>query len=143
MVAAQLMDQLVKTQAERNALRHEVADLRAQVEWFKRNLFGQGKSETFDALQTRLKFDDEVTQPEVPAAPKEQIHYERSKPTKRELPAERFKDLPVLETTELIPDAVKADPQAYECIGKESTFEVKNHTPEVMEACHRAPKVSS
>ena len=54
------MDQLVKTQAERNALRHEVADLRAQVEWFKRNLFGQGKSETFDALQTRLKFDDEV-----------------------------------------------------------------------------------
>ena len=35
-------------------------------------------SETFDALQTRLKFDDEVTQPEVPTAPKEQIHYERS-----------------------------------------------------------------
>ena len=29
MVAAQLMDQLVKTQAERNALRHEIADLRA------------------------------------------------------------------------------------------------------------------
>ena len=85
MVAAQLMDQLVKTQAERNALRHEVADLRAQVEWFKRNLFGQGKSETFDALQTRLKFDDEVTQPEVPTAPKEQIHYERSKPTKRKI----------------------------------------------------------
>ena len=82
MVAAQLMDQLVKTQAERNALRHEVADLRAQVEWFKRNLFGQGKSETFDALQTRLKFDDEVTQPEVPAAPKEQIHYERSEADK-------------------------------------------------------------
>ena len=32
----------MKTQAERNALRHD-ADLRAQVEWFKRNLFGQGK----------------------------------------------------------------------------------------------------
>ena len=140
MVAAQLMDQLVKTQAERNALRHEVADLRAQVEWFKRNLFGQGKSETFDALQTRLKFDDEVTQPEVPAAPKEQIHYERSKPTKRELPAERFKDLPVLETTELIPDAVKADPQAYERIGEESTFEVKITPPKLWKRAIVRPK---
>ena len=29
MVAAQLMDQLVKTQAERNALRHEVAGIYA------------------------------------------------------------------------------------------------------------------
>ena len=140
MVAAQLMDQLVKTQAERNALRHEVADLRAQVEWFKRNLFGQGKSETFDALQTRLKFDDEVTQPEVPAAPKEQIHYERSKPTKRELPAERFKDLPVLETTELIPDAVKADPQAYERVGEESTFEVKITPPKLWKRAIVRPK---
>ena len=140
MVAAQLMDQLVKTQAERNALRHEVADLRAQVEWFKRNLFGQGKSETFDALQTRLKFDDEVIQPEVPAAPKEQIHYERSKPTKRELPAERFKDLPVLETTELIPDAVKADPQAYERIGEESTFEVKITPPKLWKRAIVRPK---
>jgi hypothetical protein len=122
MVAAQLMDQLVKTQAERNALRHEVADLRAQVEWFKRNLFGQGKSETFDALQTRLKFDDEVTQPEVPAAPKNRsITSDRSRLSVSCL-QERFKDLPVLETTELIPDAVKADPQAYERIGEESTL---------------------
>ena len=77
------------------------------------NLFGQVKARLFRCFtETRLKFDDEVTQPEVPAAPKEQIHYERSKPTKRELPAERFKDLPVLETTELIPDAQSADPQA-------------------------------
>ena len=50
MVAAQLMDQLVKTQAERNALRHEVADLRAQVEWFKRNLFGQGTGHLIDKI---------------------------------------------------------------------------------------------
>ena len=32
MVASQLMNQLVKMQAERNALHHEVAYLRAQVE---------------------------------------------------------------------------------------------------------------
>jgi len=68
MVAAQLMDRLTKTEAERNALRDEVADLRAQVEWFKRNLFGAGKSETLDALQTRLKLYEEAAQPEATAA---------------------------------------------------------------------------
>jgi len=30
------------------------------------------------------------------------------------MPAEVFKDLPVTETIELIPDEVKADPEAYE-----------------------------
>ena len=140
MVAAQLMDRLTKTEAERNALRDEVADLRAQVECFKRNLFGTGKSETFDALQTRLKFDDEAAQPETTAPKKEQISYERAKPIKRDLPAERFKDLPVLETTELIPDAVKADPDAYERIGEESTFEVKVTAPKLWKRVIVRPK---
>ncbi len=71
---------------------------------------------------------------------KEQIHYERPKPTKRELPAERFKDLAVLETTELIPDAVKADPQAYERIGEESTFEVKITPPKLWKRAIVRPK---
>ena len=140
MVAAQLMDRLTKTEAERNALRDEVADLRAQVEWFKRNLFGAGKSETLDALQTRLKLYEEAAQPEATAPKKERISYERAKPTKRDLPAERFKDLPVLETTELIPDAVKADPDAYERIGEESTFEVKITPPKLWKRTIVRPK---
>jgi hypothetical protein len=112
-------------------LEEENADLRAQVEWFKRNLFGTGKSETLDALQTRLKLGEEAAQPEASAQKKETISYERAKPRKRDLPAERFKNLPVLETTELVPDAVKADPEAYERIGEEVTFEVKITPPKL------------
>ena len=106
MAAAHIMERLT-------TLEEENADLRAQVEWFKRNLFGTGKSETLDALQTRLKLGEEAAQSEESAPAKETISYERAKPKKRDLPAERFKDLPVLETTELIPDSVKADPGAH------------------------------
>ncbi len=131
MAAAQLMERLTETEAERNALRDEVVDLRAQVEWFKRNLFGTGKSETLDALQTRLKLGEEAAQPDASAPKTETISYKRAKPRKRDLPAERFKNLPVLETTELIPDAVKSDPEAYERIGEEVTFEVKITPPKL------------
>ena len=112
-------------------LEEENADLRAQVEWFKRNLFGTGKSATLDALQTRLKLGEEAAQPGASAQKKETISYERAKPRKRDQPAERFKNLPVLETTELVPDAVKTDPEAYERIGEEVTFEVQITPPKL------------
>ena len=124
MAPAHIMERL-------STLEEENADLRAQLEWFKRNLFGTGKSEALDALQTRLKFNEEETPAAEPAAAKEKISYERAKPTKRDLPAERFKDLPVLETVELIPECVKADPEAYERISAESTFEVKITPPKL------------
>ena len=129
MVAAQLMDRLT-------TLEEENADLRAQVEWFKRNLFGTGKSERLDALQTRLKLNEDAFQPE----PTERISYERAKPIKRDLPAERFKSLPVLETTELIPNAVKADSESYERIGEETTFEVKITPPKLWKRAIVRPK---
>ena len=50
MAPAHIMERLT-------TLEEENADLRAQLEWFKRNLFGTGKSEALDALQTRLKFN--------------------------------------------------------------------------------------
>ena len=53
MVEAQLMDRLRDAEAGRSALRDEVADLRAHVERFKRNLFGTSKREAIDALQAR------------------------------------------------------------------------------------------
>lgn len=133
MAPAQLEERL-------NSLEEENADLRAQVEWFKRNLFGTGKSETFDALQTRLKLGEEANQEESSASEKEKISYERAKPKKRDLTAERFKDLPILETTELIPDEVNADPQAYERIGEEVTFEVKITPPKLWKHAFVRPK---
>lgn len=133
MAPAQMQERLT-------TLEEENADLRAQVEWFKRNLFGTGKSETLDALQTRLKLGEEASGAEPSAPKKETISYERTKPKKRDLPAERFKNLPVLETTELIPDAVKADPEAYERIGQEETFEVKITPPKLWKRAIVRPK---
>jgi transposase len=134
MAPAQLEERL-------NTLEEENADLRAQVEWFKRNLFGTGKSETLDALQTRLKLGEEAAAQSEESEPvKETISYERAKPRKRDLPAERFKDLPVLETTELIPEAVKADPGAYDRIGEETTFEVKITPPKLWKHAIVRPK---
>jgi|GEM_PF-5003714 len=56
---------------------------------------------------------------------KEKISCGRAKPTKRHLRAERFHDFPVLETIELMPEAVKADLQMYNRSVAESTFEVR------------------
>lgn len=117
MAPAQLMERL-------SSLEEENAELRAQLEWFKRNLFGTGKGETFDALQTRLGLDEAPT--EAPKAQKETVTYERRKPSRRELPAERFANLPINETVEILPDEVQANPELYERIGiAEETFEVR------------------
>ena len=131
MAPAQMMERLT-------SLEEENAALRAQVEWFKRNLFGTGKSETQDALQTRLDID--TPEKDVPEK-KTKVSYERStKKSSRELPAERFKNLPVTETVELLPDEVKEDPTLYERIGEESTFEVVISTPKLWKRAIVRPK---
>ena len=63
-------------ETEKAELELEVAQLRQQVDWFKRNVFGTGKSEKLDALQTRLGIegDSPVVEP-----PKQQVSYERKK----------------------------------------------------------------
>ena len=50
--------------------------------------------------------------------------YERAAGTARPTPAETFANLPVTETIEIIPEEVKANPELYERIGEERTFEV-------------------
>lgn len=103
-------------------LEQENAELRAQIDWFKKHLFGTGKSEKVDALQMRLGLEEQSAP--VAPAPTQTVHYERRKPAPRETPAEHFKDLPVMETKEVIPEEVKAHPELYERIGQEETFEV-------------------
>ena len=132
MVPAQLMEQLcslkerkAELESQNAELHDENADLRAQLEWFKCNLVGTGKSEKIDALQTRLGLGEEPI-PEAPEPQKETITYERRKRSKRDLPAERFANLPVKETVEILPDEVRANPDLYERIGiAEETFEVR------------------
>jgi hypothetical protein len=117
---------------EMTLLKQENVALRAQVDWLKRQLFGPGKSETLDRLQGALALG------EVAAAPApvktETIHYERTVASKekRPLPAEVFKDLPVAETIELVPTEVKAQPELFEKISEERTFEVDIVPPKLV-----------
>jgi len=134
------LEQLLSTaQAERDALREEVVLLKSQLEWFKRNLFGTGKSEKIDALQPRLGLDMPESSASEPA--KQKIAYERSAPkAKRTVPAEHFAKVPVAETVEIVPEEVKADPSLYERIGEEETFEVEITPPKLWKRLIIRPK---
>ena len=115
-------------ETEKAQLEMEVAQLRQQVDWFKRNLFGTGKSEKLDALQTRLGIDEPA--PKEPA--RQKVSYERKKAKKpRRSAEEQFEQLPVVETVELVPAEVEAEPERYKRIGEERTFEVDITPPKL------------
>lgn len=122
----QLMPPAEQLHAENLALKEENAELRAQLEWLKRKVFGGGQSEKLalvNAAQAHLAL------PDLPAPglkPTQVVTYERRKPApaKRTTPAEAFAKLPVKETIEIVPDEVKREPAAFDKIGEERTFEV-------------------
>ena len=118
--------------AEVQLLKEEIAHLRTQIAWLKQQLFGPGKSETFDRAQLLLKLG-ELEKLAATVRPVETIQYERPKGpgTPRTLPAENFAGLPVKETVELVPAAVQAEPDLYERIGEERTFEVDVTPPKL------------
>lgn len=70
------------------------------------------------------------------------VTYERTAPKagKHETPAERFKDLPVEETVIIEPEEVKAEPEAFEKISQEETFEVDVHPPKLFKRAIIRPK---
>ncbi len=120
------------TGVEVQRLREENAVLRTQIAWLKRQLFGPGKSETLDRAQLLLHLG-ELEKLAAAARPTETITYERpgGPAPKRTLPAETFAHLPVKETIELVPEPVRADPDLYERIGEERTFEVDVVPPQL------------
>ena len=111
------------------SLEAEVADLQAQVAWFQRQLFAGSRSEKLpmaSPAQAKLELAEVPQQ----AAKTQTVSYERRAPAseKRPMPAEVFARLPVHETVEIIPDEVQAEPEAFEKISEERTFEVENCT---------------
>ena len=105
-------------------LKQENAVLRAQIAWLQKELFGPGKSEKLDRAQLLLKLG-ELEKLAAASTPRQTITYERTvSPEKRPLPAESFAKLPVQEVVEIVPEPVRAEPEAYERIGEERTFEV-------------------
>jgi len=119
---------------ELELLRQENAALRAQIAWLKQKMFGGGKSEKLDQAQLRLQLEELEKIAAQTAGRVETITYERTKTAKepRTMPAETFAHLPVAETIEIVPEAVKQDPDLYEKIGEERTFEVDVIPPQLV-----------
>jgi len=126
---------------ENQILKQKVAELCAQIEWLKKQLFGGGKSEKLDRAQLLLKLG-ELEKLVAPERPTETITYERpaGPAPKRTLPAESFAHLPVQETVVIEPPAVQADPTLYEKIGEERTFEVDIVPPKLFKRAIVRPK---
>jgi transposase len=112
-------------------LEEELSVLRTQIAWLKKQLFGGGQSERLDRAQLLLTLGELETLAATAATTT--ISYERTKPTaeKRPVAAEVFAHLPVKETLVIEPEEVKADPQLYEKIGEERTFEIDVTPPEL------------
>ncbi len=123
------------------SLREEIAVLRAQIVWLKQRLFGPGKSETLDRAQLLLQLG-ELAKLAAAERPTATITYERpaGPAPKRTLPAESFAHLPVRETVEIVPAAVRAAPGLYEKIGEERTFEVDVIPPQLFKRAIVRPK---
>jgi transposase len=119
--------------AEYPLLHQRVAALEAQVAWFKKQVFGGGKSERLDPAQRQLALNGVEEARAAVAQHTERVSYERAKPREpRPTPAEAFAHVPVTETVELVPDAVRQDPDLYERIGEERTFELDVIPPKLV-----------
>jgi len=117
--------------AENLHLKQRLLELQAQIEWLKRQLFGGGKSEKLDPAQLQLKLGElQKLTGEVEQIQK--VSYERRTPREKvPTPAEKFAHLPVKQTVVIEPEEVKADPDAFEQIGQERTFEVDIVPPQL------------
>lgn len=119
--------------AENLLLKEELVVLKAQIEWFKRKLYGGGQSERLDRAQLLLQLGEleklaALSQAKAP----ERVTYEREPVReKRPLAAEVFAHLPVKEVVVIEPEEVKAEPEAYERFGEERTFEVDVTPPKL------------
>jgi transposase len=130
---AELPAAYLAVKRERDELEGENARLKWQLEKLRRQIFGPGKSEKLDRFQLLLQLKELEEAAAKAGAPRQTISYERCapKPEKRPPPAELFAKLPVQETVVVEPDEVRADPEAFEQIGEERTFEVEIVPPQL------------
>lgn len=121
------------------SLSERVVDLEMQLAIFKKQIFGTGKNERQDKGQLLLMLGQLETK--LVEARKEMVSYERQTPTApRQSPSAAFEHLPVKETIEIIPAEVKADPDLYERIGEETTFELDIVDPQLFRRMIVRPK---
>jgi transposase len=127
--------------AEKAALEQENALLRAQLALFKRKLFSPSQSERVDHAQMQLQLAELAKLAAQAEAAKPQIvSYERQPTKPRRDPAEAFAKLPVQETIVIEPAEVQAQPEAFEKISEERTFEVDITPPRLYKREFVRPK---
>jgi transposase len=114
-------------------MHEELARLKAQIDWLKKRLFGPGQGEKLDRAQLLLQLDALEKIAARVNAPVQTVTYERSAPVPgaRKGPEDLFAKLPVKETVEIVPEEVKQQPECYEQIGEERTFEVDVTAPQL------------
>lgn len=120
-------------------LQTELTAVRAQLEWLKKKLFGGGQGEKLDRAQLLLQIEA-LEKPAAPAAAQRIAAHERARAQKRVAPAAAFAHLPVAEIREIVPAAVQAEPELYERIGEEETFEVDVVPPQLFKRRIVRPK---
>jgi hypothetical protein len=114
------------------ALKDEVATLRWQLEKLRKVVFGPGKNEKLDRAQLTLALKELEAAVAAAERPAQAVSYERRAPAaaaERRAAEKQFEKLPVQEVVVIEPEAVKADPEAYEKISEERTFEVEIVAP--------------
>jgi transposase len=123
-------------------LRQENTALRAQIDWLKKELFAGGKSERFDRAQMLLELEAMEAAKARAESPVRTVSYERAATPSapRQTPAEAFADVPVAETITIEPEEVKNEPQSYEKIGEERTFEIDVVPPRLIKREFVRPK---
>jgi len=114
---------------ENEVLKQENSQLRCQLEYLKKKLFGTGKSEKLDPAQRELMLgkieaiEKQIEAIRVPA-------HERKKSEPKISRDERYDHLPVEDQVEVIPPQVQANPDQWErTSASEETFEVDYHAP--------------
>lgn len=122
--AEELFQENLALKAQVAGYEARVADLEGQLAWLRRQVFGQRSEKLVVDSPTQAKLGLPETPQAEPAT--RTVSYERRTPApeKRPIPAEVFKDLPVAETIVILPEEVQAQPEAFERISEESTFEV-------------------
>ncbi|WP_342751076.1 IS66 family transposase [Termitidicoccus mucosus] len=119
-----------------------VEDLKRQLEWLRRRVFGAGRSETFERQQLLLQLG-ELGARLAERAHRQQVSYERKVPEKKAAAADIYARLPVKETVTIEPEEVKAQPEQWERIGEEKTFEVEITPPRMWKREIIRPKYRS
>ena len=123
-----ILEENAHLKAEVSSQQERIAELEAQIAWFKRQVFAGGKSEKADPSQLELLLKG-LEEAKAQASAPGKVEYERRPAKPRKSREELYGDLPVLEETVIEPAEVQADPESYERIGEQETFEVKIEPP--------------